>query len=80
MAPSAIDVTPPSSIHEGEALNGKNVKARTQPIANSGSLHSHDQIDLTPSIGTEIPNVQIKTLLSSSNADNLVKDLAVTGQ
>jgi hypothetical protein len=74
--PSAVEITPPSSIRGGHE------KARprlTEPAVKSGSLDSYEQNDFTPSIGREIPTLQIKEILTSENADNLIRDLAITG-
>lgn len=62
-------------------LLGGNAKARpqiTKPLIYSGSLDSYEHFDSTPTIGREIPSLQIKTLLSSPNADTLIRDLAIT--
>jgi len=73
--PSVISSTPPPSIRGG------NEKARpraTEPFSYSGSLDSYEQNDATPTIGREIPGLQIKKILSSSDADTLIRDLAIT--
>ena len=75
--PSALPSSSPSSIRGG------NEKARpraTEPFEYSGSLDSYEQNDSTPTIGREIPGLQIKKLLGSPNADTLIRDLAITGK
>jgi hypothetical protein len=75
--PSVISSPPPSSIRGGHE------KARpraTQPLTYSGSLDAYDQNDSTPSIGREIPGLQIKKLLSSADSDTLIRDLAISGK
>jgi hypothetical protein len=74
--PSAIETAPPPSIRGGHE------KARpriTQPAVYSGSLDSYELNDLTTSIGREIPGLQIKEILTSPDADTLIRDLAITG-
>jgi hypothetical protein len=40
---------------------------------------SYEHNDLTPSIGREIPHIQINKILTSPNADTLIRDLAIIG-
>jgi len=73
--PSAQPATPPPSILGGHE------KARplaSQPYTVAGSLDSYEQIDVTPTIGREIPTLQIKKLLTSPDSDTLIRDLAIT--
>jgi hypothetical protein len=75
--PSAQPSTPPP------AIVGGNDKARPRevgPFISSGSLDSYEQNDITPSIGREIPGIQIKELLTSPDSDTLIRDLAITGK
>ncbi|KAH7410633.1 TfdA family taurine dioxygenase [Cadophora sp. MPI-SDFR-AT-0126] len=60
---------------------GGNDKARrqsTKPLVYSGSLDSYQHKDSTPSIGREIPGLQIEKILTSPDADTLIRDLAIT--
>jgi hypothetical protein len=75
--PSVISSTPPLSIRGG------NEKARpraTKLFTYSGSLDSYEQNDSTTTIGREIPGLQIKKILSSPDADTMIRDLAITGK
>jgi hypothetical protein len=49
----------------------------TKPIKSTGSLDKFESIDLTPVIGTEYPNIQLVELIKATNADDLLRDLAV---
>lgn len=49
-----------------------------KPLANTGSLLSFTQNDLTPVIGTEFNGIQAVDLLEASNSDDLIRDLAAT--
>ena len=74
--PSAVETTPPSPIRGGHE------KARprtTEPAVYSGSLDSYEHNDFTTSVGREIPGLQIKKILTSPDADTLIRDLAITG-
>ncbi|KAF8856096.1 putative TfdA family taurine dioxygenase [Acephala macrosclerotiorum] len=76
--PSLVEPsTPPSEL----AIRGGHEKARPReagPFKYSGSLDSYEQFDSTPTVGREIPTLQIKSLLNSPNADTLIRDLAIT--
>ncbi|KZF23015.1 tfdA family taurine dioxygenase [Xylona heveae TC161] len=63
------------------SLRGGHEQARariTKPLQYAGGLDSYSYSDLTPVIGREYRDVQVKDLLRSPNADDLIKDLAVT--
>jgi hypothetical protein len=74
--PSLVSETP------AQTILGGNEKARpqgTKPLVYSGSLDSYEQFDSTPTVGREIPTLQIKKILNSPDADTLIRDLAITG-
>ena len=51
-----------------------------EPLKKSGALDKYKYEDTTPTIGREFINVNIvDDLLNSSDADALLKDLAITG-
>jgi hypothetical protein len=75
--PSVLSATPLPPIRGGHEKARPRV---TQPLTYSGSLDSYEQHDSTPSIGREIPTLQIKKLLSSPESDTLIRDLAITGK
>ncbi|KAH9210308.1 putative TfdA family taurine dioxygenase [Leptodontidium sp. 2 PMI_412] len=75
--PSA-DPLPPS---ESPTIIGGHEKARrqsTKPVVYSGSLDSFEHNDSTPTIGREIPGLQIEKILTSPESDSLIRDLAIT--
>lgn len=77
--PSADPITEAVS----STIVGGHEKARrqsTKPLVYSGSLDSFKQNDFTPSIGREIPGLQIEKILTSPDADTLIRDLAITGE
>jgi hypothetical protein len=67
MAPSAVEV-------EKSSLPSKEHR---KLLKSSGSLDGFEQIDVTPVIGTEFPKSQLTDWISSPNADDLLRDLAV---
>jgi hypothetical protein len=65
------------------SIRGGHEKARprnTKPAVYSGSLDVYELNDITTSIGREIPDLQIKKILNSPDADTLIRDLAITGE
>lgn len=69
MSPSALDETPIS-------INSKLNK--TAPLQLSGSLDSFESFDVTPIIGREFPTANLVDWLNAPNADELIRDLAIT--
>ncbi|GFF31401.1 putative alpha-ketoglutarate-dependent sulfonate dioxygenase [Aspergillus udagawae] len=64
-----------------ETIRGGHEQARpsiSQPLEYSGSLDSFSHLDLTPVIGREYTGLQVVDILSSSECDRLIRDLAVT--
>lgn len=51
-----------------------------EPLRVSGALDKHDHFDVTTAIGREYPKAQIRDLLNAPNADELIRDLAITGE
>ena len=77
--PSAQPSTPPP----GKAILGGHEKARPryeERLKYSGSLDAYKHSNLTPTIGKEIPNLQVTKILGSPDADTLIRDLAITSQ
>lgn len=55
---------------------GKSTNVR--PLQLSGVLEQFPHNDVTPVIGREFPTVQLRELLHADNADELLRDLAIT--
>lgn len=52
-----------------------------KPLKQSGALENFTYEDTTPVIGREFPDVNIvDDLLNASNADELIRDLAITSE
>jgi len=79
MAPSVATAT----AVETQTVQDLKVKAQAQtrgPLPSSHSLDKFGYKQLTPVIGTEFPEgVQLADLLSASNSDDLIRDLAILG-
>lgn len=69
MSPAAIA---PSNGEEGTA------GLRRRPLQNSGSLSHLDFVDVTPIIGREYPTAKIRDILYAPNAEQQIRDLAIT--
>lgn len=56
-----------------------NVKSdRPQRLKLSGALNDYEAFDVTPVIGREFPKANLVDWLSADNADELIRDLAIT--
>jgi hypothetical protein len=78
MAPSAsvtVDSHPPKD-------TGTTKNRNKEPLRKSGALDAaFEYDDLTPTIGREYLTTQIvEDILNASNADDLLRDLAITSQ
>jgi hypothetical protein len=54
-------------------------KGAKQPLRPSQSLDKFEHFHVTPVIGTEFKDVQLTSLLSAPNSDELIRDLAILG-
>jgi hypothetical protein len=86
MAPSAVEVNPTTRIYDLKAKALDVVSKRTAPakliktpIQLTGALDKFESFDLTPCIGKEFPGANLAEWLQAPNADELIRDLAVTG-
>lgn len=50
-----------------------------EPLSLTGVLDAFRSFDVTPTIGTEFPDASLKAWLEDPNADDLLRDLAITG-
>jgi hypothetical protein len=83
MAPGIVSDLP---VHSESAPNGTTngvhkEKYFPQPLRPSGKLDEFKWEDATPVIGREYPTVNIvDDLMNASNADELLRDLAITSR
>lgn len=79
MAPSAtipVNSYPPPS-EDGSPSKSRN----TEPLKKSGALEATFQFeDVTPTIGREITAQIVEDILHAPNADDLLRDLAITSK
>ena len=65
-------------------MNGSNghtngtQKLQREPLKNSGSIDHLEFVDVTPIIGREYGTAKIKDILNASNAEEQLRDLAIT--
>ncbi|TDZ33223.1 putative alpha-ketoglutarate-dependent sulfonate dioxygenase [Colletotrichum spinosum] len=71
MAPTAIDAEAP--IH----TSAKN-PSFPEPLKLSSSLDNYESFDVTTTIGREFPKANLVDWLNAPNADELIRDLAIT--
>lgn len=51
---------------------------RREPLQLKGILDQYESFDITPVIGREFKDVNLKEWLRSENSDELLRDLAIT--
>lgn len=51
---------------------------RREPLKSSGSIDHLEYVDVTPIIGREYPTAKIKDILHAPNAEQQLRDLAIT--
>jgi hypothetical protein len=51
-----------------------------EPLKASGALDAFEQFDVTPVIGREFPKANLVDWINSPNADQLLRDLAITSK
>lgn len=49
-----------------------------EPLKSTGALDSFESFDVTPVIGREFPNANLKDFLRAPNSDDLLRELALT--
>lgn len=72
MAPSLIETE--TIVH----TTVKQANASSKPLKLSGALEGYESFDVTPTIGREFPNAKLADWLEAPNADDLIRDLAIT--
>lgn len=51
-----------------------------EPLQLKGVLDEYKSFDVTPTIGKEFPDADLSKWLRAPNSDELIRDLAITGQ
>lgn len=78
MSSSITETTTPVVPVVEEKLTLKGLERR--PLELTGALDAFESFDVTPVIGREFPNANLKDFLRAPNSDDLLRDLAVTSQ
>ena len=63
------------------AVDQENTSTQTthrEPLQLKGVLKQYESFDVTPVIGREFKNVNLKEWLRAENSDELLRDLAIT--
>ena len=68
-------------------LNGQNGAAAhhnkpliREPLKLEGHLDKHRSIKVTPILGTEFPDANVVEWMQAPNSEELIRELAITGQ
>lgn len=79
MAP-ALSETP--DISEGHIETPKALPKgfKKEPLQSEGALDTFKSFDVTPVIGREYPTANLKEWLQAPNSDDLLRELAITGE
>jgi len=78
MSSSITETTTPVVPVVEEKLTLKGLERK--PLELTGALDAFESFDVTPVIGREFPNANLKDFLRAPNSDDLLRDLAVTSQ
>ncbi|KAF6806741.1 alpha-ketoglutarate-dependent sulfonate [Colletotrichum sojae] len=71
MAPTAIEAEVP--VH-----TTTKVSSFPEPLKTSSAIDAYESLDVTPVIGREFPKANLVEWLNAPNADELIRDLAIT--
>lgn len=81
MTASTIQTTPAAATSAAPAVDVGSVALRGsyEPLKSTGALDKYEHFEVTPVIGRQYgPEVQIRDLLNAPNADELIRELAIT--
>jgi hypothetical protein len=78
MASATVETTTPvvPLIDERITLKG----LAREPLKPTGALDAFESFDVTPVIGREFPNANLKDFLRAPNSDELLRELAITSK
>lgn len=76
MAPSAVETETATAV----PIHTKSVNSSThrEPLQLGSVLEGYESFDVTPVIGREFPKADLVEWLEAPNADELIRDLAIT--
>ena len=79
MAP-ALSETPDISESHIETPKALPKGLKKEPLQPKGALDAFKSFDVTPVIGREYPTANLKEWLQAPNSDELLRELAITGE
>lgn len=79
MAPAQVDVARVGSSSSTKTTSNISTGLIVEPLKLSGALDVFKSFDPTPVTGREFPDANIVEWLKAPNADELIRDLAITG-
>lgn len=74
----ATEIVTTTQINSADAL-GQSQYPR-EPLRLAGALETYESFDVTPVIGREFKDVNLKDWLQAPNSDELIRDLAITSK
>jgi len=74
----SITETLPAAIDQSTTKDASS--EHREPLKLKGVLEKYEHFDVTPVIGREYPTINLKEVLDSPNADEMLRDLAITSQ
>jgi alpha-ketoglutarate-dependent taurine dioxygenase len=83
MAPDIAHISQSNPAANIEQIKAKNASAKAgesvnvRPLQLTGALDHFEHLETTPVIGREYPTIQLRDLLYSDNADELLRELAI---
>lgn len=80
MAPSAVDTAPVETPIRTKTLPTGASSAHREPQKTTGVLDQYEWFDTTPVIGREFPKADLVEWWNAPNADELIRDLAITSK
>jgi alpha-ketoglutarate-dependent taurine dioxygenase len=66
----------PSADIDSNLLNGGKPVYKVEPLKSNGALDHVKNFEVTPAIGQEFPEIQIKDIISAPNSDEILQELA----
>jgi alpha-ketoglutarate-dependent taurine dioxygenase len=66
----------PSADIDSNLLNGGKPVYKVEPLKSNGALDHVKNFEVTPAIGQEFPEIQIKDIISAPNSDEILQEFA----
>lgn len=76
----SVGITQTSTSSDQQLKDSLPQSQHVKPLRTKGLLDQYESFDTTPTIGREYPTIDLKQLLQAPNADELIRDLAITSE